>query len=83
MTVEYSFPGGIYPPNQEGRADITLRETGSDLPMVEGTTTTFELSIVSGNGVFSLVEIPPRTLLELGKWLQRIAEQVVGQEETC
>lgn len=63
---EEILPGGLYAKDEADRTDVYLKTSDSK-------TGSMELIIVTGQGTFALVDLPPGEIAKLGRWLASAA----------
>ena len=75
---EYYLSGGLYDPKGEDRTDVYVEE--QPIMMVAGIEKPATLQIIfcNGNLHFSIVELLPKDVVRLGKFLEEVAK---GSEE--
>ena len=62
---EHLFDGGLAGQDKDDRTDMYLQECADG---------TMQLSIVSGSGVFQVVDCRPEDLVALGRWIDATAK---------
>jgi hypothetical protein len=76
LEYEEDFPGGLTSLGE--RVDILVKTIE---PCKKNPKGDVELSIVTGSSNYSLVDVDPKQLRELGSWLSSIAADIIARRD--
>lgn len=78
---EYLMDGGVESKDGD-RTDFYLKECGPGVNEGEGIPLTLDLTIVTGNGTFTITEIAPNDVVRIGNFLKSVAREVIHAKST-